>query len=459
MTHIVSAVRRFFQLDFLKWFYPGMHIKRWLALIIIGVAMMTFGLSYIVREAYLTGFTLPDFMYYVTGQFIPRYVRGAVFMISALGLIVFSIWKLNDSLISVLVPNRTRTESLVNTIYTQRFLRRGPKIVAIGGGTGLATLLRGLKEYTGNLTAIVTVADDGGSSGVLRRELGVLPPGDVRNCIAALADAEPLVTRLFQYRFSEGSGLAGHSFGNLFIVAMSGVVGNFEEAIRQTSRVLAVRGQIIPSTLANVTLCARTEDMRTIEGESLIGPSMTNGDGPSDRISEIYLLPENAPAHPEAVRAILEADLILLGPGSLYTSVLPNLLVEGIRRSVVASSAPKAYICNVATQYGETDGFNVRAHLLTLEEKLGKNVISSVLVNDNLSDVIPKAPRSHPVRLDDELNDRIRLITADVVSEENRYHHDSAKLAQAVMRIYYDRDHVAPLPAELEEDLVSALDS
>ena len=459
MTQIVSAVRRFFQFDFLKWFYPGMHIKRWLALTIIGVAMMTFGLSYIVREAYLTGFTLPDFMYYVTGQFIPRYVRGVAFMTTALGLIVFSIWKLNDSLISVLVPNRTRTESLVNTIYTQRFLRRGPKIVAIGGGTGLATLLRGLKEYTGNLTAIVTVADDGGSSGVLRRELGVLPPGDVRNCIAALADAEPLVTRLFQYRFSEGSGLAGHSFGNLFIVAMSGVVGSFEDAIRQTSRVLAVRGQIIPSTLANVTLCARTEDMRTIEGESLIGPSMTNGDGPSDRISEIYLLPENAPAHPEAVRAILEADLIILGPGSLYTSVLPNLLVEGIRRSVIASSAPKAYICNVATQYGETDGFSVGAHLMTLEEKLGKNVISSVLVNDNLADVIPKAPRSHPVWLDGELNNRIRLVTADVVSEENRYHHDSTKLAQAVMRIYYDRDQVAPLTVEQEEDLVSALDN
>ena len=165
----------------------------------------------------------------------------------------------------------------MNTIYTQRFLKRGPKIVAIGGGTGLATLLRGLKEYTGNLTAIVTVADDGGSSGVLRRELGVLPPGDVRNCIAALADAEPLVTKLFQYRFSDGSGLAGHSFGNLFIVAMSGVVGNFEEGIRQTSRVLAVRGQIIPSTLANVTLCARTDDERTIQGESLIGTA--NGEG------------------------------------------------------------------------------------------------------------------------------------------------------------------------------------
>lgn len=450
-------MKQFFKFDFLKWFYPGMHIKRWLALTIIGVAVMTFGLSYIVREAYLTGFTLPGFFYYLTLQFIPRYVRGAGFMLGASGLILFSIWKLNQSLISVLVPNRDTTESLVNTIYTQRFLKRGPKIVAIGGGTGLATLLRGLKEYTGNLTAIVTVADDGGSSGVLRRELGVLPPGDVRNCIAALADAEPLVTKLFQYRFSDGSGLAGHSFGNLFIVAMSGVVGNFEEGIRQTSRVLAVRGQIIPSTLANVTLCARTDDERTIQGESLIGTA--NGETDA-RIKEVYLLPRNPPAHPEAVRAILEADLVILGPGSLYTSVLPNLLVDGIKRSIMAASAPKVYICNVATQHGETDGFDVADHLSTIEDHIGKGIIGYVLANSNLPASIPKAPQSQAVRLDAKVNNGIRLIEADVISEENRYHHDSTRLAQAVMRIYYDRDQAAaPEVIETVEDLVvSAID-
>lgn len=450
-------MKQIFQFDFLKWFYPGMHIKRWLALTIIGVAVMTFGLSYIVREAYLSGYTLPGFMYYVTLQFIPRYIRGAGFMLGATGLILFSIWKLNQSLISVLVPNRDTTESLVNTIYTQRFLKRGPKVVAIGGGTGLATLLRGLKAYTGNLTAIVTVADDGGSSGVLRRELGVLPPGDVRNCIAALADAEPLVTKLFQYRFSDGSGLAGHSFGNLFIVAMSGVVGNFEEGIRQTSRVLAVRGQIIPSTLANVTLCARTEDERTIQGESLIGTANGKGDA---RIKEVFLQPHNPPAHPEAVRAILEADLIILGPGSLYTSVLPNILVDGVKRSILASSAPKVYICNVATQHGETDGFNVADHLRTMEEHIGKGIINYVLANDNLPTSIPKAPQSEAVRLDAKVNNGIRLVQADVISEENRYHHDSERLAQAVMRIYYDRDQ-APVPEvteTVEELAVSAVE-
>ncbi len=445
---------RFFTFDFFKWFYPGMHIKRWLGLIIIGVAIMTFGLSYVVREAYLEGLRLPGFMYWVTLQFIPRYIRGVMFMSGAVSLILFSIWKLNQSIISVLAPHRDSNESLVNTIYTQRFLRRGPKIVAIGGGTGLSTLLRGLKEYSTNLTAIVTVADDGGSSGVLRRELGVLPPGDVRNCIAALADAEPLVTKLFQYRFEDGEGLAGHSFGNLFIVAMSGVTGNMEDAIRQTSRVLAVRGQIIPSTMEDVTLCARTDDARTIRGESSIGPAVNGGGA---RIREVYLAPENPAAHPEAVRAILEADLIILGPGSLYTSVLPNLLVQGVRRSLIAAPAPKVYVCNVATQHGETDGFSVADHVAAIEDHVGKGVINYVVANDNVTDVIPKAEQSRPVRVDDPINNGIRLVATDVISEENRYHHDSTKLSEVIMRIYDERDQFFVLP-EAEESLVTALD-
>ena len=445
---------RLFTFDFFKWFYSGMHIKRWLGLIIIGVAIMTFGLSYVVREAYLEGLRLPGFMYWVTLQFIPRYIRGVMFMSGAVSLILFSIWKLNQSIISVLAPHRDSNESLVNTIYTQRFLRRGPKIVAIGGGTGLSTLLRGLKEYSTNLTAIVTVADDGGSSGVLRRELGVLPPGDVRNCIAALADAEPLVTKLFQYRFEDGEGLAGHSFGNLFIVAMSGVTGNMEDAIRQTSRVLAVRGQIIPSTMEDVTLCARTDDARTIRGESSIGPAVNGGGA---RIREVYLAPENPAAHPEAVRAILEADLIVLGPGSLYTSVLPNLLVQGVRRSLIAAPAPKVYVCNVATQPGETDGFSVADHVAAIEDHVGKGVINYVVANDNVTDVIPKAEQSRPVRVDDPINNGIRLVATDVISEENRYHHDSTKLSEVIMRIYDERDQLFVLP-EAEESLVTALD-
>ncbi|OGO45926.1 MAG: hypothetical protein A2W34_05650 [Chloroflexi bacterium RBG_16_64_32] len=445
-------MRRLLDADFLKWFYPGMHIKRWLALMIIGVAFMTFGLAYILREAYISGFTFPGFVYYLTLQFIPRYIRGGTFMFSAGLLIVYAFWKLNHSIVSAVRPIRNGNESIVNMIYNQRALRRGPKIVAIGGGTGLATLLRGLKEYTTNLIAIVTVADDGGSSGRLRRELGILPPGDVRNCIAALADAEPLMTSLFQYRFSDGSGLAGHSFGNLFIVAMSGVVGNFEEAIRQTSRVLAVRGQIIPSTLANVTLGARTEDALTIHGESSI--SETNAKG---RLKEVFLMPEDAPAHPEAVRAILDADMIVLGPGSLYTSVLPNLLVEGIRRAFVASPALKTYVCNVATQPGETDGFDASHHVAAIEAHIGRHLLKRVVVNDNLNGSLPNADCSHPVVVDSLPENGMRLVTSDVVSEKNRYHHDSKKLAQTLMRIYYDRNQPPPAATQAENKLVGAL--
>ncbi len=446
-------MRRLLDADFLKWFYPGMHIKRWLALMIIGVAIMTFGLAYIMREAYISGFTFPGFVYYLTLQFIPRYIRGVAFMISAAGLIIYAFWKLNHSIVSAVMPTRNGNESIVNMIYNQRALRRGPKIVAIGGGTGLATLLRGLKSYTTNLTAVVTVADDGGSSGRLRRELGTLPPGDVRNCIAALADAEPLMTSLFQYRFSDGSGLAGHSVGNLFIVAMSGVVGNFEDAIRQTSRVLAVRGQIIPSTLANVTLCAKTDDAQTIKGESSISDTKAKG-----RIKEVFLQPEDSPAHPEAVRAILDADMIILGPGSLYTSILPNLLVKGIRRAFAASPAVKAYICNVATQPGETDGFSLAQHVDAIEEHVGGHLLRWVVVNNNLRGTLPNPDLSQPVTVDSLLENGIRLVKADVVSESNRYHHDSRKLAQTMMRIYYNRNQPQAAVPEADKTLVGALE-
>ncbi|MBI1884843.1 MAG: YvcK family protein [Chloroflexi bacterium] len=445
-------MHRFRNSDFAKWFYPGMHIKRWLLLLMFGVAVMGIGIAYILREVYVS-YTFPRIFYYLTLQFIPQVARGGMFMGIAVALTLFAIWQLSHSLLSAVLPHRNGNGSLVSTIYNQRLLRRGPKIVAIGGGTGLSIVLRGLKEYTTNLTAIVTVADDGGSSGRLRRELGILPPGDVRNCIAALADAEPLMTKLFQYRFSDGSGLAGHSFGNLFIVAMSGVVGNFEDAIRQTSRVLAVRGQIIPSTLANVTLCARTSDAETIEGESSITESKSKGS-----IKEVFLQPSNPPAFPEAVRAILDADLIVLGPGSLYTSVLPNLLVEGIRRAVFASPAVKVYVCNVATQPGETDGYGVREHAAAIEAHMERHAIDCVVANNNIGGSLPESARGEPVKLDARLPNGIRLVAADVVSEENRYHHDSTKLASTIIQIYDDRRQLQQLSVEEEAKLVGTLD-
>ncbi len=428
--------------SFVKWFYLGMHIKRWLALVLIGVAIMGLGLGYILREVYAS-YTFPDWVYYVTLQFLPRLVRAAMFLFVASSIILFAVWKLNTSLLAAFI-SPSKDENIVDTIYRYRYQSRGPKVVAIGGGTGLPVLLRGLKEHSSNLTAIVTVGDDGGSSGILRRELGVLPPGDVRNCIAALAEAEPLMTRLFQYRFNEGSGLEGHSFGNLFIVAMSGITGNFEEAVRETSRVLAVRGLILPSTLQHVAVHARTMDGVEISGESNITLEGT-------RIQEVFLQPANVQANPETIRAILEADIVVVGPGSLLTSVLPNLLVDGIRQALAISQATKFYVCNVATQHGETDEFSVSDHFETLVQHVGPGLFDYILANDNVQGPLPDAWHSQPVLVDTPLVDGARVITADVISEKNRYYHDSSKLATSIMRIYNGRSQF-----EAAEELAAA---
>ena len=423
-----------------KWLYYGMHIKRWLLLLLVGVAIMGLGFGYFLREVYFT-YTFPSWVYYATLQFLPRYIRGVLFVGLSGTLILFAVWQLNRSLLSAFIRPGS-DESLVNIIYNHRYLRRGPKIVAIGGGTGLSTLLRGLKEYTGNLSAIVTVADDGGSSGRLRRDMGLPPPGDLRNCIAALADAEPLMTKLFQYRFDEGTGLDGHSFGNLFIAAMTEVTGNFEEAIRETSRVLAVRGQILPSTLTNVTLSAVTDDDEAIHGESQI----TERGG---KIKRVFINPENAQANPEAIREILNADMVIVGPGSLFTSVLPNLLVDGIGRAIEMSKALKIYICNVATERGETDTFSVSDHYEALNRHVSEQLFNYVVANSNIDRAaLPEAWHSEPVRIDHVGMNGAAIVAADVVSEENRYHHDTKKLASILMGLYYQRREVDPKPPQ-----------
>jgi uncharacterized cofD-like protein len=430
--------------SFIKWFYFGMHIKRWLLLLLIGVAIMGLGFGYFLREVYVS-YTFPDFVYYLTLQFFPRWFRGALFVTASLGIIGFAVWKLNQSLLSAFIRPE-RNESIVDIIYNHRYLRRGPKIVAIGGGTGLSTLLRGLKEYTGNITAIVSIADDGGSSGRLQRELGVLPPGDIRKNIAALADAEPLMSRLFEYRFNEGNGLEGHSFGNLFIVAMTDVAGNFEEAVRETSRVLAVRGQILPATLSSLTICARTDDGGVVRGESAITEH--------GHAREIFLDPPTIQANPDAIRAILQADIIVCGPGSLLTSVLPNMLVEGIRRAVEVSSALKVYVCNVATQHGETDSFTVSDHYRLLKEHLkGASLFDFVLANSNTDAVLPEEWHSEPVKVDQLTLNGARVIKSDVVAEENRYRHDSKKLADALIRLYYERNQMSEAEPVAEEEI------
>lgn len=434
-------------MSFLKWLYPGMHVKRWLLLQIVGITLISLGVAYVLTNIYRNQ-PFPDFVAPLTLQFVDRLVRGILFMVVGVVLAVLAILQLNRSLLSAfLSPGR---DNIVDIIYQHRYLRRGPKIVAIGGGTGLSTLLRGLKEYSGNLTAIVTVADDGGSSGRLRQELGVLPPGDFRQCLVALADVEPLMTKLFQYRFGEGTGLEGHSFGNLFIVAMTAITGNFERAIRESSRVLAVKGHILPSTIANVTLCAEFEDDDLMRGESQITKT-------DKAIKRIFLDPAKPPAYPESIRAILDADLIVIGPGSLYTSILPNLLVEDLTRAIKASGAVKVYVCNVATQRGETDRFSVLDHIGALMNHVGRDMFDYVLANNNLNVRLAPELHSQPVPLDREIisSDDFRVVVADVVDAASPMRHDSKKLAQSLMRVYYDRAHPSngrhPRPVEERE--------
>ncbi|MCK9519546.1 MAG: YvcK family protein [Dehalococcoidia bacterium] len=440
------TTRNLREMSTFKWLYPGMHIKRWLLLLLFGVSLMGLGIAYVLREAYLQ-YTLPGIFYYLTLQFIPRWGRGMLFISLSLSTVGLATWKLNQSLLYAFV-RPSREESVAEAIYNKRILGRGPKIVAIGGGTGLSMLLRGLKQHTSNLTAIVTVADDGGSTGRLRQEFGVIAPGDIRQCIAALAEAEPLMSRLFQYRFSEGTGLQGHSFGNLFIVAMSEITGNFETAIHETSRVLNVRGAILPSTLEDVTLSARTKEDELVVGEHNI---TERGSG----IQQLYLNPPWAEAHPDAVRALLDADIIVIGPGSLYTSVLPNLLVDGIRKATEQTQALKVFVCNVATQKGETDGFSAADHLIALERHAGKNLIDAAIVNNNITSNLPEAWESEAVELahngDSQILEGVRIVEADVIAEENRYRHDPEKLAATILRLYYGRDAFAtqsPRPSE-----------
>jgi len=425
-TSLENFFARYLNRSSVKWLYVGLGIKRWLVLLFVGVTIIALGAAMILVNLYRES-SLPDVFYFLTLQFIPRVLRGI--LVGALGLVLvtLSLFKLNQT---ILAPFVGRDTNLVDALYRKRARQRGPRIVAMGGGTGLSTLLRGLKEHTDFLTAIVTVADDGGSSGRLRRELGVLPPGDFRQCIAALADAEPLVTQLFQYRFGDGNGagLDGHSFGNLFISAMAGVTGNFERALLESSRVLAVRGKILPATLANVTLCADTHEpvLTRVTGESEIGHH-------GKPIERVYLEPEHVPAYPGVVRAILEADLVIAGPGSLYTSVLPNLLVEEIQQALRASHARKVYVCNVATQPGETDDFSVQDHFDALEQHVGRGVFTHVIANNNWAVNFPPNVESKMVRLGSDGTNRFELIAADLVDEAMPWRHDPSKLARVIL--------------------------
>ena len=410
--------------NWLRWLTPGLEIKRWLLLLMVSELVVVLGFAYFLKAFYETA-TLPSQFFYITLQFWPHWARAIIFGTLGLGLLLFSYVKLTQSVLGPFLPGNS-TSSIVDVIHAFRLKARGPRIVAIGGGTGLSSLLRGLKTYTSNLSVIVTVADDGGSSGRLREEYRILPPGDFRQCLIALADAEPLMKQLFDHRFKEGS-LNGHSFGNLFIMAMADVTGNFEHALRESGKVLAVKGTIVPSTLQDVTLVASING-RSVEGESKIPMQ----DAP---ITQVFLKPDGAQVNPEAAQAILNAELVVIGPGSLYTSILPNLLVEGMVEAIKAAPALKVLVCNLASQSGETDGYEVDDYLRVIREHVGSNIFDFVLVNSNHSHM-PTGGQSQVIfkSEDSALHPEVRFIPADVVNVRVPSHHDPDKLARAIMR-------------------------
>lgn len=421
--------------QFVRWLRPGLKIKRWLALILVGITLLGLGLAISLLDLYRTDSTNPTLLTilsYASLRFLPRLLRALVFGGLGVGMIVWGIWELNRSLLSpFLRPGR----AVIDELSSFRRLERGPRIAAIGGGHGLASLLRGLKEHTQNITAIVTVADDGGSSGRLRESLGILPPGDIRNCLAALSSDEDLMTQLFHYRFSGVGGLDGHTFGNLFISALSDITGSFEEAVAESGRVLSVHGRVLPSTLHNVRLVA---DMRVphvaneirVEGESRIPAA-------AGRVSRVWLEPNNPPAFPPVIRALLSADVILIGPGSLYTSILPNLLVPDVLAALRASRALKIFICNIAIETGETESYTCHDHVSALEQHTGDNLFDIVLCNDNYDEELAK--NIEWVRLDERTLADGRTYAADLVDPGVPWRHNSQRLAEVLMNLYFER--------------------
>lgn len=417
-------------MQLIKWFYPGMRVKRWLAMAIGGV--LTFGMGSAL---------LP-----IEGGIVLR-LFSLVILVLGLVSLVFGVGLMVRSLLEVVSP--AQGQDLVELVFQQRYLEKGPKIVVIGGGTGLSTLLHGLKPYTTNLTAIVTVADDGGSSGRLRQEFDILPPGDIRNCLVALADTEPLMQRLFQYRFADDSILHGHNFGNLFITAMTKITGDFERAVRASSKVLAIRGRVVPSTNMKVRLAAEHDDGSVTLGETRISKSPVP-------IRRIYLEPTGCQPTADALAAIQEANAIILGPGSLYTSIIPNLLVDRIVDGIVTSKALRLYICNVMTQSRETADFKASDHVRALVTHSNPGIIHLCLVN---TEPVPptlldkyREEGAFPVEPDIEQIRALgyQVVADNIISTENYVRHDPHKVAKIVIQLIVGTRGRAPAPAPAE---------
>lgn len=423
-----------------QWLKPGIKVKRWILFGIMGILLMVFGIIEFLNKMYYNIYYITFFIFLILSGIFTLYISINQGMKSVIALI-------NQGYLKVSFDSK----KLGNLIYEKRLLVKGPKIVVIGGGTGLSTMLRGLKYYTSNITAVVTVGDDGGGSGALREDLGILPPGDIRNCILALADTEPLMEDLLQYRFEEGR-LKDQSFGNLFLAAMNGISGNFEDAVQKMSSVLAVTGKVLPVTLDDMILKARLENGVIVEGESNIPKEALRHNSKIDRI---FIEPENAKALKESVQSIKEADAIILGPGSLYTSIMPNLLVKDISNAVKKTKALKIYVCNIMTQPGETDEFSVADHIKAVRKHVGEGMINYVVANNGEATDEPinkyKLKTSNMVRCDDEeLKDmNINIVKGDFIKvKKGLIRHDTEKLASILIetimdkQLFYDRKKI-----------------
>jgi uncharacterized cofD-like protein len=410
------------------WLLPGLQVKRWFALIFVGTALMTVGILILFDLQPI--FNTMQFISKIATKISTEWLAFGIVMIGA--AVFFKGWQKTNLSILDLGEDKNN-DVLLEHLYRRRKLNRGPRVVAVGGGTGLSMLLSGVKNITNNLTAVVTVGDDGGSSGRLRESMGILPPGDIRHCITALADDEDLVNKLFKYRFKNGEGLEGHSFGNLFLTALCAITGSMVTAIKESSNVLSIRGRVLPATLDDMKLVAEMEDGRIIKGESTIPEA--NG-----KILRLFTEPANCKALPEVLEAIKNAELIILGPGSLYTSVIPNLLIKEISEAIIKSKAKKIYVCNIMTQPGETDNYKVSDHLKALIKHSGSNkIVDAVLVNDYLPDKLAdkyQKANSYPVKIDASEVKKlgIKIFGKKLIedSREGLVRHSSNRVARAV---------------------------
>ncbi|MFA6599706.1 MAG: YvcK family protein [Candidatus Omnitrophota bacterium] len=406
-------------MQFFKWLYPGLGIKRWILLCLLGLALIAGVALLAIKSVAETSALLASL--------------AMAILIFGIFLIYTAVKNMVRIFVRALLP-ANGDGRLVDLVYQRRqsdSLSRGPRVVAVGGGTGLSALLSGIKKYTHNITAIVTVTDTGGSSGRLRDEMDMLPPGDIRNCLVALADAEPLIRELFQYRFEVGEGLKGHSFGNLFITALSKVTGDFEKAIAESSKVLAIRGRVIPSTLEKVTLVGEFVDGTILEGETRITDARK-------MLRNLRLKPDNCQACPEAIDAIENADLIILGPGSVYTSVLPNLLIRDIFEAILRSEAYKVYVLNVMTQPGETDGMSAWDHLRVILEHTDPRIIDACIVNNQeippmmIEKYAEKGATTIALDVDVIREKGYEVLEENVLRLDGQVRHDPERLAEVI---------------------------